>query len=258
MGQSVILDGGKVAYSATGRGGTTLVLIHGWTCDQTLWDAQVEGLKDRYRVIAVDLPGHGGSDAAPDYSMKRFARAVEAVMRKEKVGRAVLVGHSMGGAVMLEFARLFPAKTAAIVAVDAMLPDSAAAQGLGPFAARFQGPEAREAREKMVAGMFTEATGAEARAKISRVMLGTSAETAAGAMKGLADPAVWKDDVLDVPLLEIAAGSNRSITEAGLKKRFPRAKLVNVPGTGHFLHMEKPEEVNRLIVEWLKEQGLGG
>lgn len=256
MAQHATLDGAKVAYSAAGKGETVLVLIHGWTCDRTLWDAQIQGLKDRYRVLAVDLPGHGASETAPDYSMKRFARAAEAVMRKENVRRAVLVGHSMGGAVMLEFARLFPEKVAAIVAVDAMMPDSVAAQGLIPFAARFEGPQAREVREKMVAGMFTEATTPEMRAKISKVMLGTSPETAAGAMKGIADQSVWRDDVIDVPLLEILAGSNRNITEEALKKRFPRAKVVRVPGAGHFLQIEKPEEVNRIIVEWLKELGL--
>jgi hypothetical protein len=91
------LDGTKIEYTAAGKGRTAIVLIHGWTCDRTLWDAQVEALKGRYRVLAVDLPGHGASGAAPDYSMRRFARAVEAVMRAEKIERAVLAGHSSFG-----------------------------------------------------------------------------------------------------------------------------------------------------------------
>lgn len=250
------LDGTKIEYSAAGNGRTAVVLIHGWTCDRTLWDAQVEALKERYRVLAVDLPGHGASGAAPDYSMRRFARAVEAVMRAEKVERAVLAGHSMGGAVMLQFARLFPEKVAAIIAVDAIMPSSAEAASLAGFAARFQGPGAMANREKMVRGMFTPATTPEVQAKIEKVMLGTAAETAAGAMLGLAEPEVWRDGVIDVPLLQITAGTNNYITEEGLKRRFPRAKLVQAPGTGHFLHMEKPGEVNAIMLGWLREQGL--
>lgn len=250
------LDGTKIEYSAAGKGQTAIVLIHGWTCDRTLWDAQVDALKARYRVVAVDLPGHGVSGAAPDYSMRRFARAVEAVMRAEKIERAVLAGHSMGGAVMMEFARLFPGKAAAIIAVDAIMPSSADAAVLPEVAARFQGPDAMATREKMVRGMFTPATTPEMRAKIERVMLGTAAETAAGAMKGIAEPEVWRDDVIDVPLLQITAATNNYVTEEGLKRRFPRTKLVQVPGTGHFLHMEKPSEVNSIMLGWLREQGL--
>lgn len=250
------LDGTKVEYTATGKGRTAVVLIHGWTCDRTLWDAQVDALKASYHVVALDLPGHGASGAVPDYSMRRFARAVEAVMRAEKIERAVLVGHSMGGAVMLEFTRLFPGKAAAIIAVDAIMPSQADAAVLPEVAARFQGPDALAAREKMVRGMFTPATTPEMRAKIEKVMLGTAAETAAGAMKGIAEPEVWRDGVIDVPLLQIIAATNNYVTEEGLKRRFPRTKLVQVAGTGHFLHMEKPAEVNRIMLDWLREQSL--
>ena len=256
MAGTASLDGTKIEYTAAGKGRTTVVLIHGWTCDHTLWEAQIEGLKPYYRVLALDLPGHGASGAAPDYTMKRFARAVEAVLRAERVQRAVLVGHSMGGAVMLEFARLFPEKVAGIVAVDAMFADAQQAAAMPAFAARFQGPDAREHREKMVRSMFTEATPAAVREKIERVMLGAPAETAAGAMKGMADPAVWAEDVVDAPFLQIAAPTSGHITLERMKKRFPRAQLERVPGTGHFLHLEKPAEVNAILLGWLKAQKL--
>jgi pimeloyl-ACP methyl ester carboxylesterase len=232
------------------------VLIHGWTCDHTFWDAQMAALMSRYRVLAVDLPGHGRSDPAPDYSMGRFARAVNAVLEKEKVQKAILVGHSMGGAVMLEFARLYPQKVRAIVAVDAFFPDPGASKPLEAMAARFEGPDAMEARAKMVRGMFTPATAPEVRRKIEAVMLGTRAEVAAGAMRGMADLAVWREGLVDVPFVEIAAATSTYLTEEGLRKRFPRASLIRVPDTGHFLHMEKPGEVNRVLLGWLAGQGL--
>lgn len=256
LGGTVLLDGAKVAYSAVGQGRTAVVLIHGWTCDRTFWDDQVRALQGNYRVIALDLPGHGASGPAPDYSMKRFARAVEAVLREEKIAQAVLASHSMGGAVMLEFARLCPEKVLGIIAVDAFFPGAEAAKGLAALAARFDGPGARQAREEMMRSMFTAATGPEVQRKILDVMLGAPAETAAGAMRGLADPAVWRQDSIAVPFIEITTAGNTMFTLEAVRTRFPRAELVRVPGAGHFLHMEKPAEVNRIMLAWLKAQGL--
>ncbi len=255
LAETALLDGARIHYAAAGRGPRTVVLIHGWTCDHTFWQAQIDALKQRYRVLALDLPGHGRSDPAPDYSIRRFARAVNAVLEKEKAAKAVLAGHSMGGAVMLEFARLYPQKLLAIVAVDAFFPDPGASKPLEDLAARFEAPAATEARAKMVHGMFTAATPPEVRRKIETVMLGTPAPVAAGAMRGMADLSVWREDVIDMPFIEIAAETSAYLTEENLKKRFPRATLVRVPGTGHFLHMEKPDEVNRVLLEWLAAQG---
>lgn len=253
---TAVLDGGKVYYASAGKGGRTVVMIHGWTCDHTFWEAQMRALAPRYRVLAVDLPGHGRSDLAPDYTMNRFARAVNAVLEKERAGKAILAGHSMGGAVMLEFARLYPEKVLAVVAVDAYFPEPGASKPLEDLAARFEAPGAMEARAKMVHGMFTAATPAEIRKKIETVMLGTPAAVAAGAMRGMADLAVWREGVIDVPFVEIAAAKSTYLTEESLRRRFPRAVVIRVPDTGHFLHMEKPDEVNRILLEWLSQQGL--
>lgn len=251
---TAVLDGGRIYYEAAGRGAVTVVLIHGWTCDHTFWDAQVAALRPRYRVLALDLPGHGRSDPAPEYSMKRYARAVNAVLDKENADRAVLVGHSMGGAVMLEFARLYPRKVRALVAVDAHFPDPETAKRWASLAARLQEPGALQIRAKMIHAMFTDATTPALRSRILEVMLATPAETAAGAMKGLADPSLWREDRVDLPFLQIAAAST-FLTEESLRRRFPRAELVRVPGTGHFLHMERPAEVNRILLDWLGRQG---
>lgn len=253
---TALLDGARLHYAAAGEGPVTVVLIHGWTCDHTLWEPQSAALSQRYRVLAVDLPGHGRSEPAPDYAMRRFARAVHAVIEKEQAGKVVLVGHSMGGAVMLEFARLYPDRVIAIVAIDAIFPDPESARSLAPLAARFEGPGAVEARAKMVEAMFTEATTPEIRNRIRSVMLSTRADVAAGAMRGMAEEAVWRWDRIDVPFLEIAAASSDHLSEEGLRRRFPRATVVRVPGTGHFLHLEKPAEVNRILLGWLAQQGL--
>ena len=73
------VDGLKIHSAVTGRGPKTVILVHGWTCDSTSWSEQVPALSKDYRVVTLDLPGHGMSDSPKDgkFSMDLFARAVE-------------------------------------------------------------------------------------------------------------------------------------------------------------------------------------
>lgn len=79
------VDGAKLHWSATGKGKKTVILVHGWTCDESVWSRQVPALAQNYRVITLDLPGHGqsGSPADGKFSMDLFARAVEGAARGE-------------------------------------------------------------------------------------------------------------------------------------------------------------------------------
>jgi sigma-B regulation protein RsbQ len=245
-------NGRKIHFAQSGMGKETLVLIHGWTCDGGFWSANVPELAKRYRVLTLDLPGHGESDPCATCTMEEFGDAVFAVMDAAKVRQATLVGHSMGGAVMLACARRQPGRIKAIVAVDAVFLDSASAGKVQDPSVRFTGPQGMEAREKMVKSMFTPATSKAVQEQIQKAMLGTSHEVAVGAMKGMFTPAFWKDDVFQVPFLEIAAGSSAWLTEDALRRRFPKAQLKRIEGTGHFLMMEKPEAFNRILLEWLE------
>src|SRR6476646_1278736 len=94
------VDGIPIHSAATGTG-PALVLVHGWPCDSTSWAAQVPAFDKKYRVITLDLPGHGQSGSPKDgkFTMDLFARAVEAVRVESKAQQVVLVGHSLGAPV---------------------------------------------------------------------------------------------------------------------------------------------------------------
>jgi sigma-B regulation protein RsbQ len=117
------VDGIQIHSSSTGKGPKTVVLVHGWTCDETTWSEQVPVLSKKHRVLTLDLPGHGKSGAPADgkLSMDLFARAVEAVRAEAKADQVVLVGHSMGTAVVVQYARLYPQHVAALVFVDGLV-----------------------------------------------------------------------------------------------------------------------------------------
>ena len=115
------VDGMRIQSAVAGAGNQTVILVHGWTCDSSSWDAQVPVLARKYRVITIDLPGHGKSDSPKDgkFSMDLFARAVEAVRAEAKVDKVVLVGHSMGAPVIRQYARRFPRHVAGLDSFEA-------------------------------------------------------------------------------------------------------------------------------------------
>ncbi|MBU1276564.1 MAG: alpha/beta fold hydrolase, partial [Proteobacteria bacterium] len=116
------LDGHKVYYTSQGQGEPTLVLIHGWICNQNFWREQISALSKNHRVIALDMIGHGKSDAPQvAYTQERLARSVLAVMDQAKVKDAVLMGHSMGMDVARRVALEHPARVRALVSMDGAL-----------------------------------------------------------------------------------------------------------------------------------------
>jgi pimeloyl-ACP methyl ester carboxylesterase len=99
---------GTVTFSDTGKG-RAVVLLHGFLGSHEIWDSTVKNLSRSYRVIAIDLPGHGGSECfGYVHSMELLAKCVKAVMDSLRLKRYVIIGHSMGGYAALAFADLFP------------------------------------------------------------------------------------------------------------------------------------------------------
>jgi pimeloyl-ACP methyl ester carboxylesterase len=103
------------------RDGPALVLIHGSNASLQTWEPWVKRLGDKYRVISLDLPGHGLTGANPtrDYHYSNFVTVVDAVMTKLSVPRFAIVGNSMGGAVAWHYALAHPDRVNALGLVDA-------------------------------------------------------------------------------------------------------------------------------------------
>jgi pimeloyl-ACP methyl ester carboxylesterase len=254
------VDGLRIHSSITGKGSKTVILVHGYTCDESTWTEQTPALAKEYRVVTLDLPGHGKSDSPNDgkFSMDLFARAIEAVREEVKADHVVLAGHSMGTPVVLRYAHLYPAHTSALVFVDGLMPTAArqtaatANQALN-LGAGMGGANGRAAREAMVRGFFVADTTAAVQTKVLNMMLGAPEATAVGAMNATFDPAGQTIDIPMVPILGIYAGRPVASREAVLA-RFPNTEYSQIPGTGHFLMLEKPEEFNRLLLGFLARQ----
>ncbi len=114
--------GVTVHYTDEGpRGARTLILVHGFAASVHAWRPWVERLKTDYRLIAIDLPGHGLTETPPGYqaTLEGNAALVDALATHLGVERFVLAGNSMGGAVSLSYAMAHPDKLDGLVLVDA-------------------------------------------------------------------------------------------------------------------------------------------
>lgn len=112
MERSVEYQGVKVHYSVEGSG-RALLFLHGYLESSAIWQGFAERFTDRYRVILLDIPGHGASGIlGPVHEMEEMARVAGAVLDAEQISEVVVLGHSMGGYVTMEFVHLFPERTA--------------------------------------------------------------------------------------------------------------------------------------------------
>lgn len=108
MQKTILFKKGKVNFSDTGKG-RTIVLLHGFLGSHKIWENTISNLSKSYRVIAIDLPGHGNTECfGYIHSMELMAKSVKAVMDSLRLKKYVIIGHSMGGYIGLAFAELFP------------------------------------------------------------------------------------------------------------------------------------------------------
>jgi pimeloyl-ACP methyl ester carboxylesterase len=255
-------DGAKVHYESYGKGKEAVVFIHGWTCDLTFWRGQAP-VYEKHRALLLDLPGHGQS-AKPDvsYTQERFARSIDAVMRDAGVERAVLVGHSMGGPVALTFLRLYPAKTKALVWVDAFIPpqpkdDEARAKQKAQAAAMagmWRGENYKESARQMIETMFSDTTTPAMREEIRAKMMAAPQYVMASAFEGMfAMEGPKPDEKYDQPAMAIMVKrASMADYETRLRTIFPNLrKFEEWDGAGHFLMMESPDRFNRALEEFL-------
>ena len=108
----------KISYSDTGKG-TVIVLLHGFLENATMWDSYISTFAEKYRVITIDLLGHGKSECLGYvHTMDDQADMVYAVLQHLKIRKSIFVGHSMGGYVALAFAELYPENTKGLVLLN--------------------------------------------------------------------------------------------------------------------------------------------
>jgi pimeloyl-ACP methyl ester carboxylesterase len=112
-------NGTPISYEVFGTGDPSLIFVHGWCCDALYWCEQVPEFSKKYRVVVLDLAGHGHSGMSRIvYSMSSFGEDVKSVTEAVGGNKVILIGHSMGGPVIAEAARLMHDRFIGLIGID--------------------------------------------------------------------------------------------------------------------------------------------
>ncbi len=116
---SIVSAGIQLNVTSCGQGNPSILFIHGWCINESYWDDQKEAFCGKYNIITLDLPGFGKSIGARDsWSIENYSNDVITLIDQLNLTRVILVGHSMGGDVMLETAIKRPTKVVALIGID--------------------------------------------------------------------------------------------------------------------------------------------
>lgn len=261
-------DGVEVSYMDEGeKDALPVVFIHGWACTGNFWRFQTSALRDRYRVIALDLPGFGKSGKPHDraYTLRFFARAVKAVIDHAGVKRPVLAGHSMGYGVAVQFLADYPGEARGVCNVDGAffwLPDDPGA--VPPWEAEMKGlveglsgPDRENLVLWFINATFYGRTPENLREEIIRVMTSADEYAANSSMAEFIRRENWVSRRFDIPSLAVYSKIPElpAETQQKLRETFSDLTYVEWIDTGHFLMMEQPGRFNELLVTFLERFG---
>jgi pimeloyl-ACP methyl ester carboxylesterase len=253
--ETLTRDGVRLAYLERGAGDPTLLLVHGWCCDHTYLIPQIKRFQSDHRVVAVDLRGHGASDApAQTYTIAGFADDLAWLVEQLDLGQPVVIGHSMGGTVAMELAARYPERVAAVVAIDSSLLPTEAARKLvlSELVPGLRGPDYRAVMRRFLEEtMFLPADDRELLKHVADQM----ASAPQYVMTTAAEDMFTRDAAAvaaacRAPLLFITEDPPRSDLKQ-LRRLCPQVVIGQTVGGGHFMQLLVPDQVNAMIARFL-------
>lgn len=249
--------------------GPPLVLLHGFTGSARSWGRFGELLAARFRTCAIDIVGHGESDAPVDlerYEMPVVVDDVVAAVRQLGIERAAWLGYSMGGRAALHVAAAHPGAVAALVLIGASagldcteerLARRSADNALADRIERDGVPAFVDYWEALPLFATMRALPAEQQAAIRAGRLRNRAVGLANSLRGMGtgaqEPLQHRLHELGVPALVLSGELDAKFTQIGrdLAEAMPGARFAPVPGAGHAAQAEQPETVAALVTDFL-------
>ncbi len=254
------VDGVSIDFEIQGEGSPTLVFVHGWSCDKTYWSDQVSFFSKRFKTVTIDLPGHGKSGVnRTDWTIEKFGQDVATVVNKLKLKKVILVGHSMGGPIIVEAAQRVPKRTIGIVAVDSGAlkdptkdPSKKSVDGIVANLSRNFSGTMQAIVKKYI---FLPTSDKRIVQKVASDMAAQPPEIGVEVMKGLR---AWEmgDDLASIkrvqaPVLFINA--KRTMPNVELYKKIADFRYRLIPNVGHFVMLEDPKTFNEILLHEIDE-----
>lgn len=256
------VSGGELIVFDRGEG-HSILFVHGFPLNHSMWLSQLEPLATGYRVIAPDLRGFGRSGVTPGtVTMQQFAADLDSLLDVLNIPEPVtLCGLSMGGYIAFQFVQQYRDRLQSLILCDtraaADAPEAAQARLELAEAVLAEGPE--PVVEAMLPKLFAESTVKDQPSVVEQVrnMIATTEPAGiAAALRGMAErpDSTGLLAMLDLPVLLLCGEEDRLTTPEvmrGMAEKIPDSTFAEIPNAGHMAPMENPEAVNRIIREFL-------
>jgi pimeloyl-ACP methyl ester carboxylesterase len=249
----------KISYSDAGKG-NAVVLIHGFLENQTMWQDLVPELNNKYRIITIDLLGHGETECLGYvHSMEDNAEVVQAVLSKLRIRKAVFVGHSMGGYITLAFTEMFPKMVKGLVLLNSTSKaDSEERKANRDRAIRAVKKEYATFVRLSIFNLFSEENREKMTDEIEKVKIEALKTPLQGIVASLEGMKIRKDresllHSATLPMLLILGKKDGVLNyEDNLKQiENTTVKLVTFPD-GHMSHIENRDALKNVLLGFLK------
>jgi len=246
-------DGTPISYEIYGAREPTLVFVHGWSCDARYWRAQLPYFAKNHRVVTLDLAGHGHSGTTrKQHTMRAFGEDVRVVTESTGSRRVILIGHSMGGSVIAEAARLMPSHVIGLIGIDTL--------------ENIEYPMTREELKKMIApldkdfrtgsrqfveGMISPQTDPQLREWILSDMSAAPPAVALSAMNNMMSQYITGEaakifDEIRIPVITVN-GDMWPINYEANRRHMSFFEAIILKGADHFLMLDRPKEFNQAL-----------
>jgi pimeloyl-ACP methyl ester carboxylesterase len=254
--------GHLIYYEVRGNSKNTLLFIHGWTSNINSWKYQFDSFPG-YKVIAVDLPGHGKSskNLAAEYTMELFSDVVKAILDKEKVEKSFLFGHSMGFAISEVVCLKYPELCVGIGSIDGAhfelpIDEKGRNEWIEYNRAFAKSLEEEKGREDFINALFLEDTPRILKEEVmasSRQVPLIIGKSMVSSMEDNME--YWEKRVVDIPCLAIHSPVYQLTDKYKdeFMTMYPQAEYYEIENVSHFLMMELPYKINQLMLDYLEK-----
>lgn len=233
-----------------GIGECPVVFVHSLAGDTSQWAHQLEHVRARGCGIAYDLRGHGRSDPPTDgdYSLEASADDLQAVLDAVGVDRVILVAHSLGGAIAAVFAAAHPERVEGLLLVDSVGNQRLAPDEMQQFLIALDSPHF----DQVIHDYWTQIAGNDPviREQLMRSLDRTPKAAVVGMLWALQRTNLT-EAITSYTRPKLAVVTPYNDFPFALHKVDPTLRAIVIDGTGHWLHMEKPEEFNAILDEFI-------
>ena len=250
-------DGVEISFLNQGKGNPAILFVHGWSNNNTIWEYQIAHFSEKYKVVAVDLPGFGASGTnRSEWTMSSYGDDISAVIKKLRLKEVVLVGFSMGAPVVVEAAVMNPDVVKGVVIVDDM--HNVNMEYTPEIVAYMEGMMMDVVKNPAVEklGYFFRTNVEE---NYQKVLAMVADSPMIGWNESLLDLFRWTNEDCKVllakvkaPIVAINSGQEPTDVDA-FKAYVPTFKAKIIPDVGHVVMWDARDEFNRLLEETIQE-----